>query len=102
MLVETLIIVIMIIICFILYELPTMSPLGWHPLDLANNTDTLYLGDQYWQQTVLVFLDFYFFVFISLPMCQSVCVSMGLFAIHLKFLETYYEFPSDLSVKKKQ
>ena len=45
MLVETLVIVIMIIICFILYELVTMSPLGWHPPHLVNNTDILYLGD---------------------------------------------------------
>ena len=101
MLVEILLIIIMIIDCFILYELATMSPLGWHPPHLVDNTDTLYLGDQHWQQTVLVFLDFYFFVFISLPMCQSVCVSVGLFAIHFKFLKTHcYDVPSDLWVKK--
>ena len=30
-------------------------------------------------------------------MCQSVCVSVGLFEIYLKFLKThYYEIPSDL------
>ena len=74
MFVEILVIVILTIVCFILYELATMSPLGWHPPHLVNHTDTQYLGDQHWQQTVLVFLDFYFFVFISLPMCQSVCV----------------------------
>ena len=31
MLVEILLIVPMIIVCFILYKLATMSPLGWHP-----------------------------------------------------------------------
>ena len=65
-----------------------MSPLGWHPPHLVDNTDTLPLGDQHRQQAVFFFfLDFYFFVFISLPMCQSVCGSVDLFAIHLKFLK---------------
>ena len=40
-------IVIMIIICFILYELETMRPLRWHPPHLVDNTDTLYLRDQH-------------------------------------------------------
>ena len=70
---EILVVVIIIIVCFILFELATMSPLGWHPPHLVDNTDTV-SGDQQWQQTLLAFLDFYFFVFISLPMCQSVCV----------------------------
>ena len=108
MLVEILIVVIMIIVSFILYKLATTSPLGWHPPHVLDNTDTqcwislvLYLEDQHWQQTVLVFLDFYVFVLINLPMCQSVCVSLGLFAVHLKFLKTCYdEVSSDLSVKK--
>ena len=65
-----------------------MSLLGWHPRHLVDNTDTLFLGDQHWQQAVLVFLYFYFSVFLSLPKCQSVCVSVRLFAIHLKFLTT--------------
>ena len=100
MLVEILIIVIMIIVSFILYELATMNPLRWHPPHLLDNTDTLYLRDQHWQQTVLVFLDFYFFLFTSLPICQLVCVSVGLSAIHLKFLKAQnYEIPSDLPVK---
>ena len=99
--VEILIIVIMIIVYFILYEVATTSLLEWHPPHLVDNTDILYLGDQHWQQTVLVFLDFYFFVLISLPLCQSVCVFVGLFAIHLSFLKTCYdEVSSDLSVKK--
>ena len=37
---------IVIIIIFILYKLATMSPFGWHPPHLVDNTDTLYLGDQ--------------------------------------------------------
>ena len=47
-------------------------------------------GDQHWHQTVLGFLDFYFFVFISFPMCQSVCVSVGLFAIYFKFFKNSF------------
>ena len=150
-------IVIMVIVCFILYELATMSPLRWHPPHHSRDHNEnkafkslfcvipaitsqlvfnffnwfiftwycdylfnwfcniffmvkytylptylpLYLGDQLWQQAVLVFLDFYFFVFISLPMCQSVCGSVGLLAIHFKFLKTCcYEVPRDLWVKK--
>ena len=38
---------------------------------------------------------FLHFLFISLPICQPICVSVGLFAIHLKFLKTrYYEIPT--------
>ena len=33
--------------CFILYQLPTMSPLGRHQPHLVDNTDTQYLGDQH-------------------------------------------------------
>ena len=67
MLVESLLIIIMIIVCFILYELATMNP-----------------------------------VFMSLPMCQWICVSVSLFAIHLKFLKTHCcEVPNDLWVKKE-
>ena len=33
-----------IIICFILCELATMSPFGWHPPHLVDNTDTLSEG----------------------------------------------------------
>ena len=65
-------------------------------LRAVDNTDTLYLGDQHLQQTVLVFLEFYFFVYISFPMCQSVCVSVCLFAIHFQFLKTHcYDAPTD-------
>ena len=50
---------------------------------------------------IVFFLDFYLFVLISFPMCQSVCVPVGLFTVHLKFLKTcYYEVPSDRLVKK--
>ena len=47
MLVEILVVVIMIIVCFILYEMATISPLGRHPPNLVDNTDTLYLGYQH-------------------------------------------------------
>ena len=41
-----------------------------------------------------------YFLFISLPICQPICVSVGLFAIHLKFLKNrHYEIRSDLPVK---
>ena len=39
--------VIMVVVCFILYELAEMTPLGWHPPHLADNTDTLYLEHQH-------------------------------------------------------
>ena len=44
---EILIIVIMIIVCYILYELAAMNPLRGHPPHLVDNIDTLYLGDQH-------------------------------------------------------
>ena len=47
MLVEIFIIAIMIIICFILYELETMSPQERHPRYLVDYTDNLYLADQH-------------------------------------------------------
>ena len=78
-------IVIMIIIYFILYKLATMNPLGWYPPHLMDNTDTLYLGPGLATCSVVVFLDFCFFVFISLPMCQSVCLSAGLFVFVHQF-----------------
>ena len=45
MLVE-IIIFIIIITCFILHYLATMSSLGWHPPYLVDNTDTQYVGYQ--------------------------------------------------------
>ena len=41
MFVEILVVGIMIMVCFILDELVTMSPLGWHPRHLVDNTDTV-------------------------------------------------------------
>ena len=93
-------IIIMIIVYFILYELTTMSLLGWQPSHVMDNTDTLYQGDHYWQQPVF-FLGFCFFVFISLPICPSIWVTVDLFAIWLKFLKDhYYQVPSELWVKQ--
>ena len=50
-----------------------MRPLGYHPPHLVDNADTLYLGNQHWQQTVFFLYSFISFVFISLP--QSVCLN---------------------------
>ena len=37
-----------------------MNTSGWHPPCIVDNTDTLYLGDQHCQETVLVFfMSFY-------------------------------------------
>ena len=47
MLVEIHIIAIMIIVCFILYQLATMSPLERHLQHLVDNIDTLYLENQH-------------------------------------------------------
>ena len=69
-------IVIIVIVCFILYELATMSPLGWHPPHLVDNTDTLPLGDQHWQQAVL----FFFFRFLLFCVHQFAYVSVSLCA----------------------
>ena len=65
-----------------------MSPLGSHPPHLVDNTDTQHLGDQHWQQCWCFRFSF-FFVPICLSMCQSVCVSVHLFRINLKFLKTH-------------
>ena len=65
-----------------------MTPLGWHSPRLVDNTDTEYLGDQYWQQC-WCFRFCFFFVSICLSMCQSVCVSVHLFRINLKFFKTH-------------
>ena len=80
MLVEILVIVIMVIVYFILYELATTNPLKWHLPHLVDNTNTFYLGDQHWQQTVLVYFKFLIFcanqvayVSISQSVCASVC-----------------------------
>ena len=80
----------LMIICFILHELVTMTPWGWHPPHLGDNTDTQYLEDQHWQQWwCFRFLFFFFFVSICLSMCQSVSVSVHLFTFNLKFLKTH-------------
>ena len=64
-----------------------MNPWGWYPPHLVDNTDTQYLGNQHWQQCwIFVFL---FFLSICLSMRQSVCVSVDLFTINLKFLTTH-------------
>ena len=65
-----------------------MSPLGWHAPHLVDNTDTQYLRDQHWQQCWCLRFSF-FFVFISLSMCQSVCLSVDLLRINLKFLNIH-------------
>ena len=62
-----------------------MSPLGWHPPYLVDNTDTQYLGDQHWQQCWL----FRFFSFLcpSVCLCVNQSVWLLVFTIHLRFLK---------------
>ena len=48
-----------------------MRPLGWHPPHLVNNADTLYLGNQDWQEGVL------FFYVLLLFLCSSVCLCLS-------------------------
>ena len=83
-----------------------MRPLGYHLPHIFDNADTLFLGNQHWQQAVFLFyiIDFYFFVCSSvLPMSQSLCGSVGLSAIHLKILKTRcFKVASDLWNKKKK
>ena len=74
----------------IIYELASMSSFRWHPPHLMDNADTLDLGDQHWQQTVLVFKDFFFiFVSICFSSCQwdFVCVQFI-----LKFFKSYCNY----------
>ena len=72
----------------IILELATMNPLGWHPPYLVDNTDTLYLVDQHWQQKCRFFRFLLFCVHLLVYMLVS--VSARLYAIHLKFLGTHY------------
>ena len=65
-----------------------MSPLGWHPSHIVDDTDTQYLGDQDWQQ-FRFFRVFFFFLSTCLSLYQSVCVSVHLFTINLEFLKTH-------------
>ena len=65
-----------------------MSAWWWHPPHLVDNTDTQYLGDHDWQQC-RCFRFTVSFASICLPMCHSVCVSVHLFRINLKFLKTH-------------
>ena len=71
---------------FILQQVARMSPLGWHHPHLVDNMDTQNLVDQHWQQCWCFRFSF-FFVSICLFMCQSICVSLHLFRINLKFLK---------------
>ena len=71
-----------------------MSPLGWHPPHLVDNTNTQYLGDQHWQWCWC--FRFSFLVCICLSICQSVCVSVHLITIILKFLKTYNYYLAQL------
>ena len=65
-----------------------MSPLGWHPPHLMNNSNTQYLRDQHWQQCW--FFVFLFFLSICLSRCKSLCsLSVHLFTINLKFSTTH-------------
>ena len=76
MLVEILLIIIMIIVYFILYELATMSPLGWHLPNLVDNTDTLSGGRTLTIDSVGFFRFLLFCVheFAFAPVSLCVCV----------------------------
>ena len=70
-----------------------MSPLGWHPPHLVDNTDTHW--HQHWHQCW--FFRFSFCVCVCVCVCVSVCLSMFqlvcvfvcLFTINLKFLKSH-------------
>ena len=83
-----------------------MSPLGWHPPHLLDNTDTQYLGDQHWHQCWF-FRFLSFFVSFCLSMFQLVYVFVCFFTINFKFLKTIdllslymWAFNSGLELKK--
>ena len=65
------------------------EPLRVTPSTSHVYSDTQYLSNQHWQQCWCFRFSF-FFVPIYLSMCQSVCVSVHLFRINLKFLKTIY------------
>ena len=78
MFVEILVIVIMIIVCLILFELATMSPLGWHPPHLVDNTDTPYLGGPALTTDIVGFFIFLLFCVhsfanVSVTLCRWAC-----------------------------
>ena len=89
-------------LCLIAYHiilvLATMNPSGWHPPHLVDNTDTLYLGDQHWQQQCWFFRFLLFGVHLFVYMLVS--VSVRLCTIYLKFLKThYYKAFTELQIK---
>ena len=65
------------------------EPLRVTPSTSHVYSDTQYLNHQHWQQCWCFRFSF-FFVPIYLSMCRSVCVSVHLFRINLKFLKTIY------------
>ena len=69
--------------CFILYQLATMSPLGWHPPHLMYNTYTPYLGTTI--DNSVGFLDFFSILCPSVWLSVCVCTSV----YNLKFLKTH-------------
>ena len=78
MFVEILVVVIMSIACFILYELATMSPLGWHPPHLVDNTDTVSRGPSLTTDIVGFFKFLLFcvhtFAYVSVSLCLWACL----------------------------
>ena len=86
---------------YIILVLVTMNPSGWHPAHLVDNTDTLYLGDQHWQQQCWFFRVLLFRVHLFVSM--SVFASVRLCTIYLKFLKTYYHKTfTDLQIKNNK
>ena len=65
----------------------TMSPFGWHPPNLVDNTDTLYLD----YQIVLAFSNFFFCFCVHLLIFMSVGIFVCVEYI-LKFFKSYYNY----------
>ena len=63
----------MLLLLFVLHQLATMSPFGWHPPHLVNNTDILSGGPALTRESV-GFLDF---LFVFVPCKLYIFVSFG-------------------------
>ena len=70
--------IVVIVICFGLFKLVTMSPSGWHPPYIVDNVITIHMRDQLGKYTMLGSLDEPPKSFLCLCMCAYLSVSLSL------------------------
>ena len=91
------VIVIEILNDYFFFDLAVASnnePLGWHQPHLVDNIDTQYLVDQHWQQCWCFRSSFFLFPSVCLRVSEPVTVH--LFRINLKFLNSRKYLPVEL------